>query len=99
MVKVRHIESGKVRIWTPQEILNEINRDRCYTWVDYTQENWEDGWEDFVEGVDYELVVEEDEETSIENMAKSLAEELGWDADEEQLYGLFKSVEDYFKDE
>ena len=54
-VKVRYIETGEIREWTLEDILNEINRDRSSGWSDYDETDWFEGWNEWVEGESYEL--------------------------------------------
>ena len=54
-VKVRYIETGEIREWTLEDILNEINRDRSSGWSDYDEMDWFEGWNEWVEGESYEL--------------------------------------------
>lgn len=45
-------ESGALVVWTLDEILEEINRDRSEEWTDYDESDWKEG----LSMTDYELV-------------------------------------------
>ena len=49
-------EEERFEIWTLEQVLNEINRDRSEGWTDYNESDWEDGWNEWVEGEFYSLV-------------------------------------------
>lgn len=53
---VRSTETGTSKVWSLQQLVDEINRDRRGNWQDYTPANWREGWQEFVEGKDYELI-------------------------------------------
>ena len=36
--------------WTLEQILNEINRDRSNDWTNYNENDWREGWNEWVEG-------------------------------------------------
>jgi hypothetical protein len=40
------------------QILKIINHDRNSKWEDYTEEDWQDGWNYFIEGYEYNLISE-----------------------------------------
>ena len=51
-----HLEEGVTRKWSLEEVLTEINRDRSDEWSDYTEEDWQDGWDEWCEGEFYKLL-------------------------------------------
>ena len=42
-------------MWTTEELLEEINRDRSEDWEDYNYLDWEEGWFEWCEGDCYTL--------------------------------------------
>jgi|TARA_A100001391_G_scaffold72215_1_gene46101 hypothetical protein len=56
MILVRNIETGLTHTWDIDRVLEEINRDRSEEWQDYNETDWEEGWCEWVEGIDYERV-------------------------------------------
>lgn len=40
-------EVGKILMWTMDEILDEINRDRSESWQEYTEEDWKEGLDEW----------------------------------------------------
>ena len=56
MILVRNIETGLTHTWDIDRALEEINRDRSEEWQDYNETDWEEGWCEWVEGIDYERV-------------------------------------------
>jgi len=54
MILVRNIETGLTHTWDMDRVLEEINRDRSEEWQDYNETDWEEGWYEWVEGIDYE---------------------------------------------
>ncbi|MBV9241339.1 MAG: hypothetical protein JO314_04950 [Acidobacteria bacterium] len=53
---VRELDSGKLLVWSLKRVLAEINRDRSGSWSNYSTHDWEAGWQEFIEGNDYELL-------------------------------------------
>ncbi|MBK8464938.1 MAG: hypothetical protein IPL32_03830 [Chloracidobacterium sp.] len=53
---VRNIEDRRLHVWPLSQLIAEINRDRSGSWSNYTAKDWEGGWQEFVEGKEYELV-------------------------------------------
>lgn len=49
MYKLRHTATGEIVIWSLDEILENINRDRSELWEDYNEEDWQEGLEHFTE--------------------------------------------------
>lgn len=49
MYKLRHTVTGEIVIWSLDEILENINRDRSELWEDYNEEDWQEGLEHFTE--------------------------------------------------
>lgn len=55
---VKDIETGAILIWTMQQILDEINRDRSEDWTPYNERDWLEGWQEWCEGDCYTLIKE-----------------------------------------
>ncbi|MBV9216553.1 MAG: hypothetical protein JO053_10275, partial [Acidobacteria bacterium] len=53
---VRELDTGKLLVCSLKRALAEINRDRSRTWSNYTAHDWEGGWQEYVEGNEYELL-------------------------------------------
>lgn len=53
---VRNTEDRRLHVWPFSQLIAEINRDRSGSWSNYTAKDWEGGWQEFVEGKEYELV-------------------------------------------
>lgn len=60
-IPIKDLESGEIRYWTIEEILDEINRDRSETWTDYNESDWEEGWDAWIEGDFYTRFIEPSE--------------------------------------
>jgi hypothetical protein len=54
-IKVRYIEENEIHEWTIEQILDEINRDRSENWTDYDKNDWQEGWDSWIEGEFYSL--------------------------------------------
>ena len=54
--KVKDVESGKIHLWSVDQIVEEINRDRSGTWKPYNRTDWKEGWNHWVEGECFEIV-------------------------------------------
>jgi hypothetical protein len=52
-IKVRYIEENEIHEWTIEQILDEINRDRSEDWSDYDKNDWQEGWDSWIEGEFY----------------------------------------------
>lgn len=55
---VKDIDSGEVTEWTLEQVLKEINRDRSEVWTDYDESDWQEGWDEWVEGQYYTRYIE-----------------------------------------
>lgn len=59
LYKVRYIgtfgQEESLEEWTLEQIIEEINRDRSEHWTDYDETDWEEGWNEWVEGEFYSL--------------------------------------------
>lgn len=53
--QITDLETQETFTWTLTEVLEEINRDRSDEWVDYTHEDFQEGWDWFVEGDYYSM--------------------------------------------
>jgi hypothetical protein len=54
--KIKDTESGKIHLWSVDQIVEEINRDRSEAWKPYNQTDWKEGWNHWVEGECFEIV-------------------------------------------
>jgi len=54
-IKVRYVEENEVHDWTLEDVLDVINRDRSEHWTDYDKSDWQEGWDNWVEGEFYSL--------------------------------------------
>ena len=55
LIKVKHLETGRIEWWDINIILYEINRDRGSDWVEYDETDWEEGWKEWCEGITYSM--------------------------------------------
>lgn len=46
--------------WDILDVLDEINRDRLADWIDYSKDDWFDGWASWCEDDDYIILSIED---------------------------------------
>ena len=53
MIEVRNIETGEISRWNMDQVLHTINSKSA--WGDYSQTDWEEGWDRWVEGVFYDI--------------------------------------------
>ena len=54
---IKVLETNEIQEWTLADILNEINRDRSGGWTDYDETDWEEGWNEWIEGEFYSLIL------------------------------------------
>lgn len=52
--------SDEILEWEILDVLNEINRDRLADWIDYSKDDWFDGWWNWCEDDDYVILSIED---------------------------------------
>ena len=52
--KIYDIQNKKVLLWDIKQMLEEINRDRTEEWEPYTEKDYIEGWNMWVEGEFYE---------------------------------------------
>ena len=52
-IPIKVLETGEVQQWPIDTILEEINRDRSSKWTNYDESDWQDGWDEWVEGEFY----------------------------------------------
>lgn len=50
------LETRETFIWTLEELLTEVNRDRSEKWTDYDETDWAEGWNEWCEGEFYSLI-------------------------------------------
>jgi hypothetical protein len=55
-IHIKDIATGEVMTWTLDQVLEEINRDRSGAWIDYDENDWEEGWDEWCEGDFYTLI-------------------------------------------
>lgn len=52
-IQIKVLETGEIKQWSIHRVLEEINRDRSSRWTDYDESDWQDGWDEWVEGEFY----------------------------------------------
>jgi hypothetical protein len=52
-IQIKVLETGEIQQWSIHRVLEEINRDRSSRWTDYDESDWQDGWDEWVEGEFY----------------------------------------------
>jgi hypothetical protein len=52
-IPIKVIETGEIQHWPLAAILEEINRDRSAKWTDYDESDWQEGWDEWIEGEFY----------------------------------------------
>lgn len=53
--QILNLETQETFTWTLTEVLEEINRDRSDEWTDYNKEDWQEGWNHWIEGDYYSM--------------------------------------------
>ena len=48
--EILNLESNEVVVMTTAEMIEEVNRDRSDSWVDFNEDDFMNGWNHFVEG-------------------------------------------------
>lgn len=56
--KVRDNCTNEILIWTMEDVLFEINRDRSEEWSDYDETDWFEGWFEWVESDEFYSMIE-----------------------------------------
>ena len=59
MYKITDTEEGESFIWTAEQVLEEVNRDRSDEWQDYTLEDLEEYPDEVLEWIEYAYIIEE----------------------------------------
>ena len=54
---IKVIETNEIQKWSLGDILDEINRDRSGSWTDYDESDWLEGWNHWIEGEFYSLIL------------------------------------------
>ena len=57
--KITDTEGGESFIWTAEQVLEEVNRDRSDEWQDYTLEDLEEYPDEVLEWIEHLYTVEE----------------------------------------
>ena len=57
--KITDTEEGESFIWTAEQVLEEVNRDRSDEWQDYTLEDLEECPDEVLEWIEYVYIIEE----------------------------------------
>ena len=57
--KITETEEGESFIWTAEQVLEEVNRDRSDEWQDYTLEDLEEYPDEVLEWIEHLYIVEE----------------------------------------
>jgi hypothetical protein len=52
-IQIKVLETEEIQQWSIHRVLEEINRDRSSRWTDYDESDWQDGWDEWVEGEFY----------------------------------------------
>lgn len=55
-IRIKDLTTKKNEVWTLEQVLNEINRDRSDNWTDYDENDWKEGWDEWVEGEFYSRI-------------------------------------------
>ena len=55
---IKDLFDDKTFVWTIEQMLQEINRDRSDTWENYNSKDFLEGWNEWVEGNYYTIVKE-----------------------------------------
>ena len=56
--KIKELDTGKIKDWSMKEILYEINRDHSLEFQDYDENDWLEGWDEWVEGEFYSRILD-----------------------------------------
>jgi len=54
---IKVIETNEIQKWSLGDILDEINRDRSGSWTHYDETDWLEGWNEWIEGEFYSLIL------------------------------------------
>jgi hypothetical protein len=52
-IPIKVLETGQIQQWPLSAVLEEINRDRSSQWTNYDESDWQEGWDEWVEGEFY----------------------------------------------
>ena len=55
-IYVQDIATKQKMTWTLDQILEEINRDRSEEWINYDENDWREGWDEWCEGDFYTII-------------------------------------------
>jgi len=58
-VRVLDVEKGTSSLWAIEEVLEYINDDRSEDWTNYDENDWEEGWNEWIDDRIYKLVKSE----------------------------------------
>lgn len=58
-------ETDEELLWYIEDVLDEINRDRSEKWIDYSKNDWFDGWAEWCEDDIYTILIIEHGEDKI----------------------------------
>ena len=64
--KILHVEDNKIVEWTIEAMLEEINRDRSSEWTDYDENDYFEGWKEWVEDADFYKLLDNFEYVTVE---------------------------------
>jgi len=53
---VLDISDNTQHLWSVEQMISEVNRGRSESWVDYTIDDWQDGWFEFVDGISHKIL-------------------------------------------
>lgn len=53
---VLDLSDNTQHLWSVEQMVAEVNRDRSEGWEDYTISDWKNGWFEFVEGISHKCM-------------------------------------------
>lgn len=56
--KIKDKDTNEILLWSMEDVLREINRDRSEDWSDYDETDWHEGWFAWVEVDDFYSMIE-----------------------------------------
>ena len=62
---IKDLSNGETYVWTIDQMLEEINRDRSSTWNNYTSKDFMDGWNEWIEGEPYYTLIGENKKFKV----------------------------------
>lgn len=90
--KIQVIETLEIQEWTIEGMLSVINENRSSGWTDYTEEDFLEGWNEWIEGEFYALI-ENKERYFIDTIKEGTVINSFWKVDEEGRIYLWSAFE------